>query len=181
MKFGKELKPQSESSNLVISLFSNTLISCLVIMTIQDFSRVEMFENYLYLLFLWLESGQSKGYFIMYNIFSECRGVVPWGAGVDMVPPDFGISVNPTLSQPGGGGKLCPSNNTGNSGVSDLPTVLECTLWYSVSCSNKHPVLNFLKNSLLNILYIESPSTWKSRRSEKSILKVQSKNNLFLQ
>ena len=180
MKFGKELKPQSESSNLVISLFSNALISCLVIMTIQDFSRVEMFENYLYLLFLWLESGQSKGYFIMYNIFSECRGVVPWGAGVDMVPPDFGISVNPTLSQPGGWANYAHQIILA---TPEFQTFLRSwnVLWCSVSCSNKHPVLNFLKNSLLNVLYIESPSTWKSRRSKKSILKVQSKNNLFLQ
>ena len=74
----------------------------------------------------------SIGYFIMYYIFSECRGVVPGGTGVDMVPPAFGISVNPGLpylNQGGGkGGKLCPPNNTGNSGVSDLPSVLECTL-----------------------------------------------------
>ena len=51
------------------------------------------------------------------NAFS--RGVVPGGAGGAMAPPDFGRSVKPTK-----GGRLCPPNNTGTHGFSDLPTAL---------------------------------------------------------
>ena len=47
------------------------------------------------------------------------RPVVPGGAGA----PDFGRSVNP-ISTKGGGGRLCPPNNTGTPGFSDLSTAL---------------------------------------------------------
>ena len=47
------------------------------------------------------------------------RPVVPGGAGG---APDFGRSVNLISAK---GSKLCPPNNTGTSGFSDLPTVLE--------------------------------------------------------
>jgi hypothetical protein len=49
---------------------------------------------------------------------SSPRGVVPRGA---MKPPDFGRSVNPIPTK---GGRLCPPNNTGTPGFSDLPTAL---------------------------------------------------------
>ena len=47
------------------------------------------------------------------------RGVVPGGA---MAPPDFGKSVSPISTK---GGRLCPPNNTGTPGFSDLPTSLK--------------------------------------------------------
>ena len=47
------------------------------------------------------------------------RPVVPGGAGGAMAPPNFGRSVNPTSTK---GGRLCPPNNTGTPGFSDLPT-----------------------------------------------------------
>ena len=48
----------------------------------------------------------------------ECkhRGVVPGGA---MALPDFGRSVNSTK-----GGRLCPPSNTGTTGFSDLPILI---------------------------------------------------------
>ena len=38
-----------------------------------------------------------------------------------MTPPDFGRSVNPISTKRG---RLCPPNNTGTPGFSDLPTAL---------------------------------------------------------
>ena len=38
-----------------------------------------------------------------------------------MAPPDFARSVNPISTK---GGRLCPPNNTGTPGFSDLPTAL---------------------------------------------------------
>ena len=52
---------------------------------------------------------------------SYYRGVVPRGAGGAMAPPDFGRLVNPISTK---GDKLCPPNNTGTPGFSDLPTAL---------------------------------------------------------
>ena len=49
------------------------------------------------------------------------RGVYPGGAGGAIAPPDFGRSVNPISIK---GGRLCPPNNTGTPGFSDLPTAL---------------------------------------------------------
>jgi hypothetical protein len=49
------------------------------------------------------------------------RPVVPGGAGGAMAPPNFGKSVNPISTK---GGSLCPLNNTGTPGFSDLPTAL---------------------------------------------------------
>ena len=49
------------------------------------------------------------------------RGVVPGGAGDAMTPPDFGRSVIPISTR---GDRLCPPNNTGTPGFSDLPTAL---------------------------------------------------------
>ena len=57
-------------------------------------------------------------------IASACvvhRPVVPGGAGGAMAPPNFGRSVNPISTK---GGRLCPPNNTGTPGFSDLPTAL---------------------------------------------------------
>ena len=51
-----------------------------------------------------------------------CRPVVPGGAGGAMAPPIFGRSVNPISTK---GGRLCPPNNTGTPGFSDLPTALQ--------------------------------------------------------
>ena len=56
----------------------------------------------------------------MVLVFST-RPVVPGGAGGAMAPPDFGRSVNPITTS---GGRLCPQNNTGTPGISDLPTAL---------------------------------------------------------
>ena len=39
-----------------------------------------------------------------------------------MAPPDFGRSVNPILTK---GGRLCPPNNTGTPGFSDLATAMQ--------------------------------------------------------
>ena len=52
-----------------------------------------------------------------------CRGVVPGGVGGDMAPPEFGRSVNPISTR---WGRLCPPNNIGTPGFSDLPTALHC-------------------------------------------------------
>ena len=52
-----------------------------------------------------------------------CRPVVPGGAGGAMAaPPDFGRSVNPISTK---GGRLCPPNDTGGPGFSDLPAALK--------------------------------------------------------
>ena len=48
-------------------------------------------------------------------------------------PVDFGISVNPISTRVGG--RLCPPNDTGIPGFSDLPAALTCT--YHVLCSNR--------------------------------------------
>jgi hypothetical protein len=57
------------------------------------------------------------------NIYLYSRGVVPGvaRAGIAMAAPDFGRSVNPISTM---GGRLCPPNNTGTPGFSDLPTAL---------------------------------------------------------
>jgi hypothetical protein len=47
--------------------------------------------------------------------------VVPGDAGGAMAPPDFGRSVNPISTK---GVRLCPPNNNGTPGFSDLPTAL---------------------------------------------------------
>ena len=52
-------------------------------------------------------------------LYTSIRGVVP-GVGMPGVPKIFADQL--TLSQPGG--KLCPPNNTGTPGFSDLPTAL---------------------------------------------------------
>ena len=49
------------------------------------------------------------------------RGVTYTGAGGAMAPPDFGRSITPISTT---GGRLCPSNNTGTPGFSELPTAL---------------------------------------------------------
>ena len=41
-----------------------------------------------------------------------------------MASPDFDRSVNPISTE---GGRLCPPNNTGTPGFSDLPTALHST------------------------------------------------------
>ena len=46
-----------------------------------------------------------------------CRGVVIGGA-------EGAMADQLTLSQPGGGGRLCPPNINGMPGFSDLPTAL---------------------------------------------------------
>ena len=53
----------------------------------------------------------------------RCKPVVPGGAGGAMAPPDFGRSVNPISTK---GVRLCPPNNTGTPGFSDLLTALMC-------------------------------------------------------
>ena len=49
----------------------------------------------------------------------------PWagGAGGAMAPSDFERSVNPISTKEG---RLCPPNNIGNPGFSDLPKALHC-------------------------------------------------------
>ena len=49
------------------------------------------------------------------------RPVIPGGSGATMAPPDFGRSVNPISTK---GDRLCPPNNSGTPGFSDLPTAL---------------------------------------------------------
>ena len=73
-------------------------------------------------------SKSSKPFVLFVSDKSLCtsyvrgRPVVPGSAGGAMVPPDFGRSVNPISTK---GGRLCPPNNTGTPGFSDLPTALE--------------------------------------------------------
>ena len=50
-----------------------------------------------------------------------CRPVVHGGAVGAMAPPYFGRSVNPISTR---GSRLCPTNDTGTPGFSDLPTAL---------------------------------------------------------
>ena len=59
----------------------------------------------------------------MIQLFSYAyvRGVVPGGAGGAMAHSDFGRSVNPIRNR---GERLCPPNNNGTPGFSDLPTAL---------------------------------------------------------
>ena len=42
-----------------------------------------------------------------------------------MATPNFGRSVNPISTKGGEGGRLCPSNNTGTPGFSDLVLALD--------------------------------------------------------
>ena len=58
---------------------------------------------------------------VMISLTQTIRPVVPGGAGGAMAPPDFGRSVNPISTM---GGRLCPPNNTGTPGFSDLPVTL---------------------------------------------------------
>ena len=51
----------------------------------------------------------------------DIRGVVPWGAGDAMAPPDFGRSVNPISTR---GTDYVHLITTGTPGFSDLPTAL---------------------------------------------------------
>ena len=55
------------------------------------------------------------------NAFS--RGVVPGGTGGPWLPQILADQSNLPLPR-GGGGRLCPPNNTGISGFSNLPTAL---------------------------------------------------------
>ena len=57
---------------------------------------------------------------------SHCRPV--GGAKGAIAPPDFGITVNPISTK---GGRLCPLNNTGTPGFSDLPTALHCGIIFA--------------------------------------------------
>ena len=52
------------------------------------------------------------------SLIQECR---PWGCW-GFYPKILADKL--TLSQPGGGGRLCPPNNTGIPGFSDLPTAM---------------------------------------------------------
>ena len=56
------------------------------------------------------------------NILKEFRHVIPGGAGDAMEPQDFGRLVNPISIKVG---RLCPPNNIGTPGFSDLPKALE--------------------------------------------------------
>ena len=64
--------------------------------------------------------------------------------------------VNPisTKGEGGGGGRLCPPNNTGTPGFSDLPAALTCT--YHVLCSNrffnkkKYPLMMSIEYNIQN-------------------------------
>ena len=66
---------------------------------------------------------------------SYYRGVVPRGAGGAMAPPDFGRSVNPISTKED---KLCPPNNTGTLGFSDLPTALIIGMNSDKMCEASH-------------------------------------------
>ena len=67
----------------------------------------------------------EKGEMLLHMVFDpitkicSVRPVVPGGAGGAMAPPFFGRSVNPISTK---GDRLCPPNNTGTPGFSDLPT-----------------------------------------------------------
>ena len=63
-----------------------------------------------------------------YSLHYIRRGVVPVGAGGAMAPPDFSRSVNPISTR---GGRLCPPNNAGTPGFSDLPTALTMSILIS--------------------------------------------------
>ena len=55
---------------------------------------------------------------------AKFRGVVPGGAGGVPWHPQI-LADKLTLSQPGGFGRLCPPNNAGTPGFSDLPTAVK--------------------------------------------------------
>ena len=67
---------------------------------------------------------KNKQITLWYRIFGAIcvRPVVPGGAGGAMAPPNFGRSVK-TISTKGG--RLCPPNNTGTPGSSDIATALQ--------------------------------------------------------
>ena len=68
-----------------------------------------------------VDNDLAKQKALLLKVNMNYRPVVPGGAGGAMAPPDFGRSVNPISTK---GGTLCPPNNTGNTGFSDLPTAL---------------------------------------------------------
>ena len=59
-----------------------------------------------------------------------------------MAPSDFGRSVNPNSTK---GGRLCPLNDTGTPGFSDLPTALSCKVKKSYTYGSKHFLAPFYK------------------------------------
>ena len=73
------------------------------------------------------------------------RGVVIGGTGGAMAPPDFGRSVYPNSAK--GGGQICPPNNTGTPGFSDLPTALTVNTnqLHCLSCQIKVPAVTLIK------------------------------------
>ena len=60
-----------------------------------------------------------KGILGKTSVLQISRGVVHGGDRSAMAPPDFGRSVNPISTRRR---RLCPPNNTGTPGFSDLPT-----------------------------------------------------------
>ena len=60
-------------------------------------------------------------FYYQYSEYNTRPVVVPGGAGGAMASPDFARSVNPISTK---GDRLCPPNNTGTPGFSDLPTAL---------------------------------------------------------
>ena len=71
------------------------------------------------------------------------RPVVSGGTGGPMTPPDFGRSFNPISTN---GDRLCPPNNTGTPGFSDLPTAL-----------NETPELNERQEETSNLRFTPPP------------------------
>ena len=78
-------------------------------------------EGYLSFSILRHRALDPSGHHHRQRCLPAARPVVPGGAGGAMAPPDFGRSVNPISTK---GGRLCPPNNTGTPGFSDLPTAL---------------------------------------------------------
>ena len=63
----------------------------------------------------------SENNMLNFSSFRPTKPVVPGGAGDALAPLDFDRSINPISIKRG---ILCPPNNTGTLGFSDLPTAL---------------------------------------------------------
>merc|ERR1712008_476067 len=64
------------------------------------------------------------------DLVQACR---PWGCRRCHGTPYFGRSVNP-VSTKGRGSRICPPNDTGTPGFSDLPTALLCNHVNNIAC-----------------------------------------------
>ena len=122
-----------------IVIFFHFAILCRIRLDIKSLSVFPISINYFGNSVKTEESRKIHKKFVKSN---HDRPVVPGGAGGAMAPPNFGKLVNPISTK---GGSLCPLNNTGTPGFSDLPTAL------SVKKS-----LGKFKDFLKHLIYLQS-------------------------